>query len=218
MSCWLARMRGFFACSYSLTHPIVRDLDQDARELGLPFLDEAAFFALVAAHDATKLRRLQSIKDGLIPDLANIVAGYAASPAEGIGAQWAEICGWLGIVNTPATEDEIAQAEARLQLAFPPYLKQLWRVAADMNCNRHYDTHPRDVSFPSVGEVVRQYEGEGNQLGKFASGCWKKFNMLPLSNHNEAGDRYKVIDLSNGVLLDIDFDHEEYVRHTRRSA
>lgn len=172
-------------------------MHREAKKAKIPILSEAEFESLVEQHKATQLRLAASIQSGLIPDLANIVAGYADSSAEGVGAQWAEICGWWGIKNTPAKAEDIAAAESRIRIAFPPFLKQLWRVASNMGSEKgNHPPHP-EYFFPSVQEIVDMYEGKRTELDYKATNIWRSLRLLPLFNYCEAGDQYTCIDLTS---------------------
>ena len=149
----------------------------DAKKLNIPILSAADFDALVEQHRASKAALAADIQAGLIPELANIVAGYAADD-DGIGQQWREICDMLGLaMNAPASEAHIRQAEATCTLAFPAYLKQLWRVSD--GSGGVGEGHPRDI-FPSVDQVVDLYTSDTPEWKHLTQTYWKTMKWLPM--------------------------------------
>jgi len=192
---------------------------KDAKKLKLAFLDEAAFASLIADHRATKKRLAANINDNVIPDIQNIINEYAADA--GPAQQWIELNEMMGCKDSmppPATDAEIAAVEERMQLALPQYLKDLYKVSNGSGGGWDED-RPHEVIFPPLCSIVEQWEAgdpaphdmDGNttnMFGQYAKEMWRKLKFLPLSNHQEAGDSIKCIDLQKNWVLTLDFDHE----------
>jgi hypothetical protein len=189
---------------------------REAKALRLPILDEAAFQARVAAHKTAQQVQLQQVHDALIPDLANIVAGYAADATpDGAARYWKDVNQWLressgdsDTMPAPATDAAIAQLETDMRVALPPVLKQLWRVSNGGGGER--SPHPVRF-FPSVEQVRETWFDDGDaRLGSGRRDFCREVKWISLWTE-PIGDMgiYDVcvyVDLKSGLIVELKTD------------
>jgi len=114
---------------------------REAKKMKIPILNEEEFGQLMSAHAAA---RGSASSDG--------AAGSGGE--DDLGALWLSICRMRDIKpEPPVTLDRLKAAEAKLQLAFPPYLKSLFLAANGSGS----EDHPHMI-FPSLETIVSSTE------------------------------------------------------------
>jgi hypothetical protein len=145
-------------------------------------LSEDDFQKVLDMNAAASSAAVADIAAGLIPDLSNIVAGYAVGPAaDSAGAHWTAICDMLGEkCNKPATDASINSLEGTLKIALPPYLKSLLRVSDGVPSGKYVD-HPRFL-WPSVEELLARNTGNHSDV------MLKKLRLLSIGESDQNCD------------------------------
>jgi hypothetical protein len=173
-------------------------MHREAKKLKLTIVDEEGFQKLIDAHKAAENAALQHVADGLIPDLANIVADYASghAPESGeLGAVFLDICRLRGLdlpANIGATNASIERVEGALRLALPSDLKSLLRVQDGSDI---FGDHPSYL-FPSLGTLASR-----NTHGLASTFREKGLKYLGLGEVEQNTE--ELLDLRNRQLIQI---------------
>ena len=156
----------------------------------ITILDEAGFQELLDAQAKSQQAALKGIAADLIPDLANIVAGYAAGvDAHELGAVWLDVCHMRGCeppADAGVSAQQIEALEAELQLSLPADLKSLLRVADGSGSG-----HPSGL-FPSLRTLASH--NRGGMAKSLRDDQWNPYKYLGLGS-----DEY--LDVRTGTRL-----------------